>query len=172
MPEPEFALDPPHDEQLMSRIVQVWTAVTNAGGAVGFVPPVTEQDVEPLARSTLEEVANGGDHLITQSVDGRLVGFAFLQHRSATLFGHWATVKRFQVDPSVQGRGLGGALLEAVHGAGRELGLEHLRLSVRGGTGTDGFYQRYGWEEIARIPRSIRVAEDDIREEIWLIRWL
>lgn len=172
MAAPGFSLDPTHDEDLVRRIVDVWTAVTNAGGAVGFVPPVTEADVEPLARATLRRVTESDDHLVTAVLDGELVGFAFLQHRAGDLFGHWATVKRFQVHPDVQGRGIGGALLEALHAAGRELGLEHLRLSVRGGTGTEVFYHGFGWEELVRVPRSIRVSEDDVREEIWLIRWL
>lgn len=172
MAAPTFSLDPTQDEDLVRRVVEVWTAVTNAGGAVGFVPPVTAADVEPLARATLRQVVEGEDHLVTAVLDGELVGFAFLQHRSGELFGHWATVKRFQVHPDVQGRGVGGALLEALHASARELGLEHLRLSVRGGTGTDGFYRRFGWEELVRVPRSIRVTDDDVREEIWLIRWL
>ncbi len=169
---PAFSLDPTHDGDLVRQVVEVWTAVTNAGGAVGFAPPVTAADVEPLARAALRRVADGDDHLVTVTLDGELVGFAFLQHRSGALFEHWATVKRFQVDPSVQGTGVGGELLAAVHGFARDLGLEHLRLSVRGATGTEGFYERFGWEEVVRIPRSIRVSEDDVREEIWLIRWL
>lgn len=172
MTELVFSLDPPPDERLVRRITRVWTDVTNAGGAVGFVGPVGREDVEPFARRTLQRVAESDDHLVTAERDGDLVGFAFLQHRSRELFGHWATVKRLQVDPSVQGTGAGGALLRAVHRFATELGLEHLRLSVRGGTGTEGFYRRFGWEELVRIPRSIRVSEDDVREEIWLIRWL
>lgn len=172
MPDPEFTLDPPHTEQLIDRIVQVWAAVTNAGGAVGFVGPVSATDVEPHARETLRRVVEGDDHLVIASRDGRLVGFTFLQHRPGRLFRHWATVKRFQVDPAVQGTGLGGALLEAVHGFARDLGLEHLRLTVRGGTGTEAFYRRFGWDEVVRMPRSIQVSEGDVREEIWLIRWL
>lgn len=170
--EPDLRIDPPLDDRLVAQVVDVWTAVTNAGGAVGLAPPVTGEDVEPLARETLARVDRTRDHLITAHRSGRLVGFTFLQHRSGDLFRHWATVKRFQVDPSVQGTGTGGALLEAVHGFARDLGLEHLRLSVRGRTGTEGFYERFGWEEVVRIPRSIRVSEDDVREEIWLIRWL
>lgn len=173
MPQPVFELDPtPFDDGFVAAVVGLWTDVTNAGGAVGFVPPVEASDVEPLARRTLRAVAEGSDHLVTARLDGELVGLGFLVHRPGDLFGHWATVKRLQVHPDQQGTGLGGALLEAIHAAARQLGLEHLRLSVRGGTGTEGFYLRYGWEEIVRIPRSIRVSEDDVREELWLIRWL
>lgn len=173
MREPRFELDPtPFDEGFVDDVVALWTDVSNAGGAVGFVPPVESADVEPLARATLRAVEEGPDHLVTARVDGELAGLAFLVHRPGALFRHWATVKRLQVHPHRQGTGLGGRLLVAVHDAARSLGLEHVRLSVRGGTGTEGFYLQYGWEEIVRIPRSIRVADDDIRDELWLIRWL
>lgn len=173
MSEPRFELDPtPFAETFVEEVVALWTDVSNAGGAVGFVPPVQPADVEPLARATLRGVEDGPDHLVTARVDEDLVGIAFLVHRPGDLFRHWATVKRLQVHPRHQGTGLGGQLLLAVHDAARSLELEHVRLSVRGGTGTEGFYLRHGWEEIVRIPRSIRVADGDIRDELWLIRWL
>lgn len=145
MSEPVFELDPiPFGDVLVDEVVALWVDVSNAGGAVGFVPPVEASDVEPLARPTLHAATHGRDHLLTARTDGELVGLAFLVHRPGDLFCHWATVERLQVRPAHQGTGLGGALLEAVHDAARELGLEHLRLSVRGGTGTEGFYHRYG----------------------------
>ncbi|HEV8529445.1 MAG TPA: GNAT family N-acetyltransferase, partial [Actinomycetes bacterium] len=36
-----FELDPPLTDDLRAAIVALWVDVTNAGGAVGFVPPVT-----------------------------------------------------------------------------------------------------------------------------------
>lgn len=37
-----FALDPELTPELRAEIVTLWTDATNAGGAVGFVPPATE----------------------------------------------------------------------------------------------------------------------------------
>jgi hypothetical protein len=44
-----FVPDPVLDDDLREQIVTLWTAVTNAGGAVGFVAPVTTDDVRPVA---------------------------------------------------------------------------------------------------------------------------
>lgn len=44
-----FTLDPELTPELRAEIIDLWTAVSNAGGAVGFVPPVTAELVRPTA---------------------------------------------------------------------------------------------------------------------------
>jgi GNAT superfamily N-acetyltransferase len=73
------------------------------------------------------------------------------------------------VHPDLQGAGAGRLLLEGVHRVARDLGLEQLLLSVRGGTGTEGFYRRFGYAEIGRHPAAIRLAPDDDRDEIVML---
>lgn len=149
--------------------------VSNAGGAVGFAPPppeVTYDDVAPVAASALRAVKEGRDHLVTAHDDGNLVGFAFLVHRPGPLFRHWATVKRLQVHPAAQGRGIGTELLQACHGFGRDLGLEALHLTVRAGTGTEAFYRAEGYDPIATIPRAIKLSDEDVRAELYMIKQL
>jgi GNAT superfamily N-acetyltransferase len=168
----ELRLDPELDAATTRQLVALWVDVSNAGGAVGFPPPppeVTYEDVAPVAESTLRPVREGLDHLVVAYEDGIVVGFAFLEHRPGPLFRHWATVKRLQVHPRSQGRGIGSELLRACHGFARSLGLEALHLTVRGGTGREAFYARHGYEEMARIPDAIRLSPDDTREEIYMV---
>lgn len=172
-PELRFTLDPPLDERLRDQLVQIWTDVSNAGGAVGFVPPTSMDEVRPVAEEAFRRAESGGDRMVVAYRDGEPVAFLFLVGRPGALFKHWATLKRLQVSPSLQGQGVGGALLGATHEmARRDLGLELILLTVRGGTGTEAFYERHGYQEVARIPGLIRVAEDDDREEIYMTRRL
>ncbi|HEU5429396.1 MAG TPA: GNAT family N-acetyltransferase [Actinocrinis sp.] len=60
----EFTVDPELTETLRAQIVACWTDVSNAGGAVGFVPPVTMDDVLPVADKLFAEVAGGRDRLV------------------------------------------------------------------------------------------------------------
>lgn len=60
----EFTVDPELTEALRAQIVACWTDVSNAGGAVGFVPPVTMDDVLPAAEKLFAAVAGGRDRLI------------------------------------------------------------------------------------------------------------
>lgn len=160
------------DDQLRTDLLACWTDVSNAGGAVGFVPPVTEDDVAPLLERLLEGVAAGRSVLALLTVDGATAGFATIVSSAGPLRRHWATVLRVQVHPRHQGRGLGRVLMGGVHDIARERGLEFLSLTARGGTGVDAFYRRLGYVEVGRLPGAIRVADGDDREEIFLQRWL
>src|SRR5207302_7129558 len=60
----EFTVDPELTDELRAQIVACWTEVSNAGGAVGFVPPVTTDDVRPAAEKLFAAVAAGHDRLI------------------------------------------------------------------------------------------------------------
>jgi GNAT superfamily N-acetyltransferase len=156
------------DDDLRRELLACWTDVSNAGGAVGFVPPVTEDDVAPVLDRLLEAVHSGRAVLCLLTVDGATAGFAALVDSSSPLRRHWATVLRVQVHPSRQGSGLGRVLMEGVHDIARARGREFLYLGARGGIGVDGFYRGLGYTEIGRLPGAIRVAPGDDREEILL----
>jgi GNAT superfamily N-acetyltransferase len=60
----EFTVDPELTDELRAEIVACWTDVSNAGGSVGFVPPVAMDDVHPVAEKDLARVAAGRSRLI------------------------------------------------------------------------------------------------------------
>ncbi len=164
-----FVLDPVLDPDLVDELSRIWLDVTRAGGAVGGAPDATPADLDPVIDDALDRVRAGKDHIVLGSLGERPVGFAFLSFRPGPLFGHWATVKRLQVRPELQGRGVGGAFLDELARVAKELGLEQLHLTVRGGTGTEAFYERHGYRVICRIPDVIRLGPGDTREEIYMV---
>jgi GNAT superfamily N-acetyltransferase len=157
------------DEALRRQLLACWTDVTNAGGAVGFVPPVTEDDIAPTLDELVRRVREDRAVLALLTVDGEPAGFAVLARAASPLRAHWATVLRVQVHPSRQGQGLGRVLMAGVHAIARDQGLEFLHLGARDGTGADGFYRRLGYVEVGRMPGAIRVAPGDERDEILLV---
>lgn len=172
MPDLHVALDPPIQD-LQEALIGLWVDVSNAGGAVGFVPPVTDEDVRPIAKEAFGKAAGEWSHLLVAFEEDRPVGFCFLELRPGPLFRHWATIKRLQIHPSLHGQGYGRSFLSHVEEiATRELALEQMHLTVRGGTGTEAFYLGAGYEIVARIPGLIRVAPGDDRDEIYLIKKL
>jgi GNAT superfamily N-acetyltransferase len=172
MPELRVELDPSIDP-LSDELIALWVDVSNAGGAVGFVPPVSEADVRPIADEAFAKAAGDWSHLLVAFERERVVGFCFLEYRPGPLFRHWATIKRLQIHPSLHRHGYGRAFLRSVEEiASQRLGLEQIHLTVRGGTGTEAFYIGAGYAEVARIPGLIRVAPGDDRDEIYLIKRL
>ncbi|MEU3460978.1 GNAT family N-acetyltransferase [Streptomyces sp. NPDC006733] len=165
-----FARDPELTADLREEIVRIWTDASNAGGAIGFVPPVTAEDVRPAAEGQFEAVGAGAQRLLVAYEDGRAVGTVFLKLNTHRLMRHWCTLVTVMVDPALQGGGRGRRMvLEAVDFA-RDLGFDSLRLGVRGGTGVDAFYAGCGFKEVGRVPDAIRVADGDFRDDIamWL----
>ncbi|MFD7903389.1 GNAT family N-acetyltransferase [Kitasatospora sp. NPDC059747] len=168
-----FTLDPKPDPDLRAAIVGLWTDVTNAGGAVGFVAPVTEDDVWDTADHHFAGlVPEGPDRLLVahETETGRLVGVLFFESMRFNLMEHWRMLKRVMVHPDTQGRGYGVELMAEAERAAREWGLDGLRLTARGGQGLERFYARCGYREVGRVPGAIRVAPGDDRDDItfWL----
>jgi GNAT superfamily N-acetyltransferase len=165
-----LVLDPPLTDELRERIVELWVSVVNAGGAVGFVPPVTTEDVLLTAEAEFAGVEAGLDRLLAGFEGRRLVALLFISDTRHHLKGHWRLLRRVMVAPGSQGRGYGAALMREAAEAGRKLGLVGLEVTVRAGLGTEDFYTKLGYDEVGRLPGVIRVAAGDDRDEI--IMWL
>jgi GNAT superfamily N-acetyltransferase len=165
-----FVLDPDLTAELRDRIVARWVEVTNAGGAVGFVAPVSTRDVRPTAERAFAAVRDGADHLLAGFDGADPVALLFITDNGHRLKDHWRVLKRVMVAPGSQGRGYGAAIMREAAEAGRKMGLEALAVTVRGGTGRERFYERLGYREVGRLPGALRVAPGDDRDEIYL--WL
>jgi GNAT superfamily N-acetyltransferase len=157
------------DDGLRTALLRCWTDVTNAGGAVGFVPPVTDDDVAPVLDELLGGVRSGRNLLCVLEADGELVGWATLMRSDSPLRQHWASVLRVQVHPRRQGGGFGRMLMTGVHDIARRHAFEFLTLTVRGGTGLEGFYIPLGYVEVGRMPGALRLAPGDDRDEISMV---
>lgn len=167
-----FELDAELTTELRDELVTLWTDVTNAGGAVGFVAPVTRDDVWPTAAEAYAAMADGHDRLLVGYAGDRLAAALFFTGNRFVLKNHWCTLKRVMVHPDCQRRGYGVALMREAERAGRRLGWQALQVTVRHGLGLERFYAGLGYREVGRVPGAIRVAPDDDRDEIIMWRTL
>ncbi|WP_431679988.1 N-acetyltransferase family protein [Kitasatospora sp. KL5] len=168
-----FTLDPELTPELRAEIVGLWTDVSNAGGAVGFVPPVTAEQVRPTAEKQFAGLGPGGPDrlLIGRDPDtGRLAALLVFVSQRFELMEHWRLLQRVMVDPGLQGRGHGAELLAEAERIARGWDLAGLKLTLRGGLGLEKFYGRSGWNEVGRVPGAIRVGPGDDRDDV--VMWL
>ena len=167
-----WELDPDPTQALCREVCALWADVVNAGGAVGFVPPVTSEDVRPELDRYLRAMAEGRTRLLVgRTPGGRLAATAFLTTNTHRLKRHWCWLSTVMVAPDLQGRGCGRQLMAAAEEAARGLdGIRGIRLTCRGGTGVEHFYAACGYKEVGRVPDAIRVAEDDYRDDITMWR--
>jgi GNAT superfamily N-acetyltransferase len=163
--DPAAALDP----GLRSDLLDTWVAVTDAGGSVGFTSPAPVPAIAATLDASLARVAAGDDALGVLRDGRRAVGLGLLVAGPGVLTRHWRTVLRVMVHPDHQGNGAGLLLMGGLHQVAQRLGLEQLQLTVRGGEGLEGFYERLGYTVVGRHPGAVRVAEGDDRDEIMLV---
>lgn len=166
-----FEVDPAFDRALRDEITTLWADVSNAGGAVGFVPPVTADEVRPELVKHLAAMVEGRTRLVVgRDEDGVVAATAFLTHNTHRLMRHWIGAYTVMVHPRHQGKGYGRELMAATADAARAIeGIGAIRLTCRGGTGADRFYASCGYKEVGRVPDAIRVAEDDYRDDIIML---
>ncbi|MCZ2803988.1 GNAT family N-acetyltransferase [Modestobacter sp. VKM Ac-2983] len=154
-------------EELRAELTACWRDVANAGGAVGFAQqlPVTDDVVRPAVDDTLTGL--GAGRLLVARRGGDLAGWLLLTTNADPVRAHWGRVTRVMTALSARGSGAGRALMTELARAAREdRGLDLLRLEVRGGTGYEAFYARFGWQVVGRWPGALAVAPDDRRDEL------
>ncbi|MYW45397.1 GNAT family N-acetyltransferase [Streptomyces sp. SID161] len=166
-----FTLDPAVTPALRDDVLDLWTDVSNAGGSVGFVPPVTRDEIRPGLVRHFVQMAEGRTRLLVGlDESGRVAATAFLTLNSHRLMTHWIWLYTVMVHPRHQGRGYGRDLMAAAADAARGLdGVGAIRLTCRGGNGLERFYASCGYKEVGRVPDAIRVAPGDDRDEVVML---
>ncbi|MET9518433.1 GNAT family N-acetyltransferase [Streptomyces sp. NPDC002994] len=169
-----FELDPQIGPGLGDGVLALWVDVSNAGGAVGFVPPVIADDVRPEWVKHLTAMREGRTRLLVgYDEEGAVAATAFITHNTHRLMTHWVWLYTVMVHPAQQGKGYGRDLMAATETAVRGFeGIDAIRLTCRGGTGADRFYGSCGYKEVGRVPGAIRVAPGDDRDDIVMVRQL
>ncbi|MGW7351852.1 GNAT family N-acetyltransferase [Streptomyces sp. Z26] len=167
-----FVADPPLETDVVEGLTALWADVVNADGAVGFVPPVTRDDVRPEVLRYLDAMGEGRVRLVAGfDADGAVAATAFLTLNSHRLMRHWVWLYTVMVHPSLQGTGAGRRLMAAAADTARGIeGVSGVRLTLRGGRGLERFYASCGYAEVGRVPDAIKVADGEFRDDVTM--WL
>jgi GNAT superfamily N-acetyltransferase len=139
-------------EQLLPSLVDLlWDAV-DAGGSLGFLPPLADDEGRAYWRSLLPELERGSRILLAAFVGERMVGSVQLALSPWRSSPYRAEVHKLFVATSLKGRGIGKALLGAVHEEARQRGRSLLVLNARFGDPAAQFYRGQGYREAGVIP--------------------
>lgn len=167
-----MARNPVLDETLMGALVALWTAVANAGGAVGFVTPVAPDDVRPVAAEAFARVLAGRDDCAVAFDGAEPIGMGLLVSNEGRLKSHWATIRGLMRHPARRGAGIGATLLAELEAAARDRGLQRVVVTVRAGTGRERFYEAHGYRLEARLQGRLRIGQGDVRDELVMSKLL
>jgi RimJ/RimL family protein N-acetyltransferase/GNAT superfamily N-acetyltransferase len=161
------------DEETRESLLELWCAVNDAGGAVGFLPGAARHRVARALSAHEEAMADGTTTaVLLRGFDRRVVGAGFWVADRNVLLGHTRTAYRVMTHPALRGRNLGRLLMAAMHRVAREQEVEVALLDVRSGLGATRFYEACGYVEVGRVPGVIRVAPGDDRDSVVMARRL
>ena len=161
------------DDRTREQVLDLWCAVNDDDGAVGFLPGAPRSAVVQALAAHEEEMADGLTRtVLLRAADGTVVGVGFWVADRNAMRAHEWTAFRIMTDPSRRGRNLGRLLMAAMHRVARDAGVELATLVVRSGTGATRFYERSGYVEVGRVPGNIRVAPGDDRDSVVMARRL
>jgi GNAT superfamily N-acetyltransferase len=157
---------------LRRGLTRCWRDVANNGGAVGFAEllPVGDDDVAPV----VDEIVAGLDprlsRLLLATHGDAPAGWLLLTGNANPVTAHWGRVSRLQTAVEARGTGVARALMTELHRCARDdLGLDSLRLEVRGGWGLEPFYERFGWQVVGAWPGALQFAEHGRRDEVLMV---
>ena len=154
---------------LRRALTDCWRDVANAGGAVGFAEevPVSAAVVAPAVDSIVAGLDPRRGRLLVATRDGDLAGWLLLTCNEDPVVAHWGRVTRIQTALPARGTGVGRALMTELHRCARDdLGLDSLRLEVRGDWGLEPFYEKLGWRVVGAWPGALQFTEHGRRDEV------
>lgn len=155
------------DDVPVDAVLDVWCAVNNAGGAVGFLPGAPRDQVRRKLDGHLESMRRG-ESVFTMLCEplGGLLGVAWWERLAPNRWGpdrsHVAKLFRFMVHPEHQKQGLGDVFLCGGHSVVDAMGgVRFAYLDYRDGAGVGEFYGRHGYVEVGRYPDLLACRESD-----------
>lgn len=161
------------DDATRASVLDLWCAVNDTGGAVGFLEGAPRSFVARALAAHEEQMAAGlATAVLLRSPTDEVVGLGLWVADANPLFVHGRRGYRIMTDPTRRGRNLGRLLLSAMHRVAREDDVEIAVVVVRSGLGLTRFYEQAGYVEVGRLPATIRVAPGDDRDSIYLARRL
>ena len=136
---------------LVPALVDLLIDTVDDGASLGFLPPVVPATAWRYWMALGPELAAGSRVLVGVFCEGRVAGSGQLSLPALPNARHRAEVQKVFVARTLRGRGVGAALLAALHGSARQRGRSLLLLNARRDV-ADRFYKPLGYREVGVIP--------------------
>jgi len=115
----------------------------------------TLEQIQGLVQQNLTPFEEGKRVHLVAEVAGKVIGTVTLTREEHPLESHRAELSSLVVHPDYQRRGIARCLVEVSKSYARDMGIEILEVSCRGGEVAETVYRHLGFIEWGRLPRGL-----------------
>lgn len=145
-------ISPDEFADILPSLISLLQETVAAGTPMGFFAPLSDKMAREYWLSIVPELESGSRVLLNAYDGDRLVGsgqLAFAQRQNSS---HRAELQKLFVATAARGRGIGKALMDALHDAALRDGRHLIMLNTRRGIPAEGFYKSLGYLEVGVMP--------------------
>lgn len=146
-------------------LVELLMDVVEGGGAVGFLPPLTEGEAGAFWDKALADLAHR-HILIARDAAGRIQGSVQLIPATMPNQPHRADIAKLLVHRDARRKGIARALVLALEKKAKALGRTLLTLDTRGDDAAEALYRSLGYSEAGIIPRYAKNADGSFHDTV------
>jgi acetyltransferase len=157
---------------LVPQLAALLQDVVNAGGTVGFMPPVSSEEATSYWSDVVAALEGPLRVLLVARDGSELVGTAQLDLCGRSNGLHRAEVMKVMVHPTMQGRGIGAQLMQAIELEAQREGRTTLVLDTREGEPSERLYYRAGFIKAGVIPNYARSGDGTLHSTVYMYKLL
>ena len=165
-------LDANQARALVPHLTALLREVVNAGGTVGFMPPVSSDEATAYWLDVVRAL-EGPLRVLLVARDGpEMVGTTQLDLCGRSNGLHRAEVMKVMVHPSRQSQGIGAQLMRAIELEAAREGRTTLVLDTREGEPSERLYDKAGFIKAGSIPNYARSADGSLHTTVYMYKLL
>jgi acetyltransferase len=165
-------LDASQALSIVPHLATLLQDVVNAGGTVGFMPPVWRDEATAYWLDVVQAL-EGSLRVLLVARDGTdIVGTTQLDLCGRSNGLHRAEVMKVMVHPSRQSQGIGMQLMRAIELEAEYEGRTTLVLDTREGEPSERLYSKVGYIKAGVIPNYARSADGSLHTTVYMYKLL
>ena len=164
------SVSPGDVDVLLPSLVALLVDAVDAGASLGFHPPLDPLEAATYWRTVAADLAAGSRLLVVAEADGQLVGCGQLALPPLPNARHRAELQKLCVLSSRRGRGIGNALMDALHEEALRNGRSLIVLNTRRSEYPETFYRGLGYTAVGVVPGYTLAREGDRHDTVILYR--
>ena len=157
---------------LLPSLVALLVDAVDGGASLGFHAPLDPAEAAAHWRTVAAELAAGSRLLVIAEADGEVVGSGQLVLPSLPNARHRAELQKLCVLSSRRGRGIGHALMDALHEAALRNGRSLILLNTRRSEYPETFYRGLDYAPVGVVPGYTLARDGDRHDTVILYREL